>query len=703
MLAGGIASGWLRVDEAGVSLGLLPTATLRPTRTPRPSPTPFPTPAPTQPYTPAFTPAACLFEVPAGARVECGFVTVPEDRRGDPHDVIHLAVAIYRSSSDHPAPDPLIYLQGGPGGDSLAWSAGYYATFIAPLAGDRDVIVFDQRGAGQSSPALDCLDANRVYVEWYLDMPTSEREARYTQALLGCRDRLSRQGVNLAAYTSEASAADVRDIAAALGYKQVDLYGISYGARLAQHVMRDHPGIIRSVILDSAMPVDIHLYRRGWNAGLEDPAQVFGLIFAPLVLADPEMRSEIADLWAPQSSKSSRIQKVFDDCRADAACQAAYPDLQAAYQELSERLNTEPLMVNTINPLTDQPAVVSVTGRVLENVLAWALYANYGSVVPQTIDELRSGVTASFEYLLRLPAWGYADNAIGLMVSINCHEVILGIEPGLLASAPVSDATGLSGIYDSDRDMIDVCRQWGAAPFDPRLAAPVVSDIPTLLLVGAYDTATPPQFSRAIAKTLAQAYLIELPGLGHATSVNGGCLLDLALAFLAAPAQSPEAACLSGLADSPGTGFTVPLRAEDIHLEPYRSEEYQLTASIPSGWKAIGSGFFNRLNGSLDPTQIGLQRAAVSAEMWVEFLAENFQGVGLAQQPDFDREYQANGLSWRLYTAEFKGNPLDLAFAEHEGQTYLVALLSKRAEHEMMFEHVFLPVLDSLQPLEESK
>jgi hypothetical protein len=71
-------------------------------------------------------------------------VVVPEDRRSDPSDTIQIAVAVYRSTSDAPKSDPILYLQGGPGDAAIGWSARAYTSVIAPVE-QRDFIVFDPR------------------------------------------------------------------------------------------------------------------------------------------------------------------------------------------------------------------------------------------------------------------------------------------------------------------------------------------------------------------------------------------------------------------------------------------------------------------------------------------------------------------------------------------------------------------------------
>ena len=69
-----------------------------------------------------------------------------------------------------------------------------------------------------------------------------------------CHDRLVQHGVDLSAYNSAATAADIEDLRVVLGYSKWNLYGGSYGSRIALTVMRDFPQGVRSVILDSAIP-----------------------------------------------------------------------------------------------------------------------------------------------------------------------------------------------------------------------------------------------------------------------------------------------------------------------------------------------------------------------------------------------------------------------------------------------------------------
>lgn len=155
---------------------------------------------------------ACWMELPddvvEGNDIDCGYVTVPEDRSDPSSQMIELAFAILYAPTDDVQPDPVIYLAGGPGGNAVGELDGW---LDVPYLQDRDLILLDQRGTGYSVPSLNC--------------PEVEEEAEDATQL--CYDRLVDEGINLQAYNSAENAADVADLRVALGYEEWNLYGVS--------------------------------------------------------------------------------------------------------------------------------------------------------------------------------------------------------------------------------------------------------------------------------------------------------------------------------------------------------------------------------------------------------------------------------------------------------------------------------------------
>ncbi|MBI5841104.1 MAG: alpha/beta fold hydrolase [Chloroflexi bacterium] len=240
------------------TITITPSAASSPTPAP---PTAIPSPIPTISYTPLFENAPCQFETFGSVDVNCGYLIVPEDRTGDPSHTIRLAVAVYKSTGGNPEPEPVMFLQGGPGAEAVQLSADAYSVLVYPFLAKHDFIVFDQRGTGISEPALGCEELTKTYSQDIHGLiPGSTRELVYSNAFLSCNGLMSAQGVNLNAYTTVASAADIKDLLAVLGYQKANLYGASYGTRLAQVVMRDYPEIVHTAILDSVVPVESSLF-----------------------------------------------------------------------------------------------------------------------------------------------------------------------------------------------------------------------------------------------------------------------------------------------------------------------------------------------------------------------------------------------------------------------------------------------------------
>src|SRR5690349_10220213 len=195
-----------------------------------------------------FEKGTCQFSLHAGfvdgQNVLCGFLVVPEDRN-DPHSAtIRLAVATFKTPSATPAPDPIIFLQGGPGGRVIQDFAPLVMSHQLDLASqfdNHDVIFIDQRGTGYSKPSLQCPEYIDVQHMTDQQLTPDQQVTQQNSALIQCHDRLARSGIKLSAYTTYSDAADVHDLIEALNYKLVNLYGVSYGTRLALEVMRAFP------------------------------------------------------------------------------------------------------------------------------------------------------------------------------------------------------------------------------------------------------------------------------------------------------------------------------------------------------------------------------------------------------------------------------------------------------------------------------
>ena len=495
---------------------ITPSATPTPTPVP-PTPTPSPTVETTLVYTPTFAKSVCRFTPPNGIVVTCGYVTVPEDRTNPHTKTIQLAVAAFHSTSPNPAPDPVIFLQGGPGGQAVLLSADNYEALVKPFLSKRDFIAFDQRGTGISIPALGCDELETVYKQDISgQIPASSRDYIYTNAFRSCHDAMTIGGIELNSYTTLASSDDLKDIVTALGYKQVDLYSASYGTRLALVTMRDHPGIVKSAVLDSVVPVEVKLYD-------EDPIRY-----------------------------NSALQAMFDGCVADTRCNAAYPDLKTVFWDLVDQLDAKPVVVTAPLPVGSNTEKVD-GGDLIGITLALLKTTRLIGYAPETIYKVKAGDFSSFVAMQSSLPYEFDGIDIGLYISMMCHEQIL-------ATTPVN----LQAAMDSQRDvgryfrlpffgdaqaMFNTCKVWAAVPPTAGENDATVSDIPTLIIEGKYDPATPPIFGKQVAAQLSHCYYMEFPNQGHTPTATdtSGCAFGTMLAFIDNPDQKPDMNCLSAI------------------------------------------------------------------------------------------------------------------------------------------------------------
>jgi pimeloyl-ACP methyl ester carboxylesterase len=653
------------------------TPTRRPTlppRTPTPS-IPEPTSPPAASY-PKFIVSDCRFSLPRAANVTCGVVAVPTNREIYPNSTIRLAVAIFHSTSRSPAPDPLLYLHSNPGGSSstasaLQWAAINFDNFVLPILEKRDLIVFDMRGTGLSVPNLDCPEAITVYRRDQRGTLSSvQRRAAYTQALNTCRDRLSSYGIDPADYTTRANAADTHDVIRALGLEQVNLYGVAYGARLAQTILRDYPDVVRSVVFDSPIPIDVNYHNEA--AARYDQA----------------------------------LKALFDSCSASPSCSSTYPNLETVFDELASALDEAPLSVTLEGDPGSPDFEKLVDGSVFSSALISAMNASfYTSSLPKLIYDFSQGELESsqafIQAALSLSPVGTLDLSAGMRLAVDCHEQIFATTPDELLESqseyPRTQALGEQAILGDGEILFALCDLWGAAPFDPADRQPVTTSIPALVLSGQVDPITPPTFAQGLSDSLPGSYFIEVPGAGHAPSLDQrlNCPFNLALAFLDEPDRSPDTACLEQTQISYYTPYT---GEPPLELFPVQISDNQIQSLAPVGWWNQGQGIFSREAIYGDETRLEIRSSSERPAAWLASLIADFDGQGFDRTPARTTTRFANGINWSIYRTLSDNRPVDFGLAETGGRTLLVLMLSQPAERDALYRTVLLPIIDGTQP-----
>ena len=303
---------------------------------------------------PRFEGASCPdLQVPELAKASCGYLVVPENRDQPTGRTIRLIVAILPAESPRPWTDPVVYLSGGPGGIAL-----FEIPFLirSGLNWDHDLVVMNQRGTYLSQPALTCESAD-AFARRLIGLRFYSRSTKraHLAATRGCRREVLAKGVDLSAYNSRESAADFADLRRVLGYDRWNVFGVSYGTYLAQTLMRDHPEGIRSVILDSTVPVRIVTLPQFWHTAREG------------------------------------FDNLFRACEAETACREIAPHLKTTFTRLVREFEARPRRVVVANPQGKATKVVLDGGALID----WLRKKTYDTPqlrqVPDQTAEMAAG------------------------------------------------------------------------------------------------------------------------------------------------------------------------------------------------------------------------------------------------------------------------------------------------------------------------
>ncbi len=189
------------------------------------------------------------------AKAECGFVTAPLDYARPDGEMIKIAVSrVKHTVAAAKAQGPMLVNPGGPGGSGLALSL--LGATVPGHAGDAyDWIGFDPRGVGASTPALSCIPDYGGYNRPEYD-PTkapgviSAWQARAERYAAACA---TKGGALLSHLTTEDAARDLDTIRKAVGAKQINFYGFSYGTYLGQVYASLYPQNLRRAVFDGVV------------------------------------------------------------------------------------------------------------------------------------------------------------------------------------------------------------------------------------------------------------------------------------------------------------------------------------------------------------------------------------------------------------------------------------------------------------------
>ncbi|TDJ41011.1 MAG: alpha/beta fold hydrolase [Gammaproteobacteria bacterium] len=430
-----------------------------------------------------------------GIKARCGSFERPLNPDDPDSPTISLRVAVVPALNLQPHADPLVPLAGGPGQSAVQFYSGYAAAFER-VRSNRDILLVDQRGTGESA-RMDCpIDDDLDEYEF-----DAELTIKYTQE---CLDALP---YDPRYFTTSIAVQDLEAVRKALGYPTLNLYGASYGTRVAQHYARRYPDSTRTIILDGVVPPQLSL--------------------------GPEI--------AIESQKA--IDNIFARCTADPACNAAFPDVAASFVKLRNTLSKKAVNVSVAHPVTGRVESVKFGQAELAATVRLLAYSPRSiAMLPLLVSE-----ASNSNYPPLVAQYQMTLMSLSETLAIGMHNTVLCTEDAPFFNPDAFDMAALEGSFMGTmqlRAIEAICSVWPAGPIDEDFKQPLSTAIPTLLLSGTADPSTPPHYADMAARNLKKAWLLNGEHQGHG-QLAVGCMPRIVEQFIdAATFEISDAACL---------------------------------------------------------------------------------------------------------------------------------------------------------------
>ncbi len=430
-----------------------------------------------------------------GIKARCGTMARPENPDDPASGEITLRVAVVSALNLNPATDPIVPLAGGPGQGAVEFYSAYAAAF-EPARRNRDILLVDQRGTGESS-RMDCPVDDEILAGEY----SIEETIRFTN---DCLEQLPHDP---AWFTTSVAVRDLEAVREALGYSALNLYGVSYGTRIAQHFARRYPGSTRTVVLDGVVP--------------------------PQLALGPEIATE----------SQRAVDNILARCAADADCNERFPGIEASFASVVERLRAEPQQISVPHPSTGRPEDLRFGANEFAGAIRLMAYSPSSiALLPLLVHEAANEnfVPLASQYLMTMIA--ITDSlALGMHNSIMCNEDVPFYDKATI------DYEALEASYMSTMQveaLEAMCSVWPEGPVDEAFKVALETDIPILLLSGDADPITPPRYADLAMVDLENARHLVGRHQGHG-QLGVGCTRRIVASFIdTASLDNLETGCL---------------------------------------------------------------------------------------------------------------------------------------------------------------
>ena len=408
-----------------------------------------------------------------GLKARCGRFNRPLNPAEPTGEEIELNVVVIPALSLEPASDPVVPIAGGPGQGSVDFYAGNLNAFEA-LRRERDILLVDQRGTGQSAP-MNCSVNEEDSI-----LPPDTRE-RAIDAARACLDELP---YDPRYFTTSVAVTDLEAVREALGYSALNIYGVSYGTRVAQHFARRYPAATRTVVLDGVVPATLAL-------GPDIPVQA-----------------------------QNAVDRIFARCAEDPACGNAFPDVAASFDRLRAELAEAPVTIAVPHPKTNIIEEFDFGDEEFAGaVRLLAYHPSTIALLPFLVDSAARGqvVPLATQFLT-------IRDSLDDMLAMGMHNAVMCTEDAPFFDGEPTTDEELAATYIGPvmlESLEAMCSVWPAGVLDDDFKTALATDIPVLLLSGDADPITPPAYAERAAESLGNKYEIVGVNQGHGLAPRG--------------------------------------------------------------------------------------------------------------------------------------------------------------------------------------
>lgn len=444
--------------------------------------------------------SSCRDTLARTAGLQCATLSVPLDPQEPDGETISIAVARARSTgSDQERIGSLVLNPGGPGGSGIEFLTSAAAAFPTELTDRFDLVSFDPRGVGESTPVR-CIDDATKEEQLSGDLsPDTAEELEgalddQEEFLEGCQEN---SGELIEHMSTADVAADMDLLRAALGEDQLNYLGYSYGTSIGAVYATLFPENVRAMVLDGSV--------------------------------SPQASDE-DQLLAQALGFERTLANFVAACNASSDCALA-PDAQAAIDATRQQLEASPVEVET------ESGTRTLGPDLFDLAVATALYdTTLWGALALSVDQVDSGGAATLLSLVdrqtgRQPDGSY-DNSSDAQTMVSCSDSVerpsvdeaTATAERILQQAPIFGGVTAYGALG--------CLGWPAAANPlPELTG---AGAATVLVVGTVgDPATPYEWSEQMAQALESAVLLTYEGDGHTAFLRGGpCIDDAVVAYL---------------------------------------------------------------------------------------------------------------------------------------------------------------------------